>query len=74
MTLIESRYPCQPASLTPNCFSGSFALILIIFFQEYSTGKYSYADLAKLLNKHSYKSSSGRLFSKEAIRGILRNK
>ncbi|MEP7287816.1 MAG: recombinase family protein [Chloroflexota bacterium] len=47
---------------------------LIMAFQEYSTGKYSYADLAKLLNKHSYKNTSGRLFSKEAIRGILRNK
>ncbi len=47
---------------------------LIMAFKEYATGKYSYADVANILNEHGYKSTSGRLFNKEAVRGILRNK
>ncbi len=47
---------------------------LRMVFETYATGKYSYTDLARLLNEHGYKSTSGRPFSKEAVRGILRNK
>ena len=42
-------------------------------FASYATGKYSYADIARLLNEKGYKSKSGRQFSKDTIREILRN-
>lgn len=43
-------------------------------FQAYATGNYGYADIARLLNENGYHSKSGRPFSKDTVRDILRNR
>lgn len=47
---------------------------VMIAFEAYATGKYSPADIARLLNKNGYQSKSGRQFSKDTVRDILRNR
>jgi DNA invertase Pin-like site-specific DNA recombinase len=46
---------------------------LLLAFKAYATGKYSFTGIAQLLNQHGYKSTSGRLFTKDAVREILQN-
>jgi site-specific DNA recombinase len=46
---------------------------VILAFEAYSTGKYGYADIARLLNESGFKSKSGRSFSKDTVREIIRN-
>jgi DNA invertase Pin-like site-specific DNA recombinase len=46
---------------------------LILAFEAYATGRYGYAGVAKLLNERGYHSKSGRRFSKDTVREILRN-
>jgi site-specific DNA recombinase len=46
---------------------------VILAFEAYSTGKYGYADTAKLLNEAGFRSKSGRPFSKDTVREIIRN-
>ena len=46
---------------------------LIYAFETYATGNYGYADVARLLNERGYRSKSGRAFTKDTIRDILRN-
>ncbi len=46
---------------------------VLLAFEHYATGNYSYNDIAHLLNERGYKSTSGRAFGKDAIRGILSN-
>ena len=46
---------------------------LIMAFEQYATGNYSYNDIARLLNEAGYRSKSGRPFSKDAIVVILQN-
>lgn len=47
---------------------------LTMAFEAYATGKYGYADIARLLSENGYRSKSGRPFSKDTIREILRNR
>lgn len=42
-------------------------------FEAYATGNYSFLAIAHLLNEHGYRSKTGRRFSKDTIREILRN-
>jgi site-specific DNA recombinase len=42
-------------------------------FNYFVTGQYSYNDVARLLNEHGYKSKTGRVFTKDTVREILRN-
>lgn len=46
---------------------------VVLAFEAYSTGKYSHAETAQLLNEAGYKSKSGCPFSKDTIREIIRN-
>ena len=46
---------------------------VVMAFELYSTGKYGYADIARILNEHGYRSKSGRPFQKDTVREILRN-
>ncbi|MEO8393378.1 MAG: recombinase family protein [Chloroflexota bacterium] len=43
-------------------------------FQAYANGEYGYADIARLLTQNGYRSKSGRPFSKDTIRDILKNR
>lgn len=47
---------------------------LIMAFDAYATGKYSDNDIAGLLNEEGYHSNTGRPFSKDTVRDILRNR
>lgn len=47
---------------------------LVMAFEEYSTGKYSDTDIARLLNDKGYRSKTKRPFSKETVRDILQNR
>ena len=47
---------------------------LILAFESYATGQYSDRDVAHILNKQGYRSTTGRPFSKDTVRDILRNK
>jgi site-specific DNA recombinase len=47
---------------------------LLMAFEAYATKKYSDNDVATLLNKHGYKSKTGRPFSKETVCDILQNR
>ncbi len=47
---------------------------LRLAFEAYATGKYSTADIARLLNEEGYRSKSGRPFSKDTVRDILVNR
>jgi len=47
---------------------------LCLAFESYATGQYGYAELARLLNTHGYRSISGRQFTKDTVRALLRNK
>ena len=46
---------------------------VLLAFNSYATGRYGYADIARLLNDNGYRSKSGRPFSKDTVREILRN-
>lgn len=43
-------------------------------FEAYATGNYGYADIARLLTENGHRSKSGRPFSKDTIRDILKNR
>ncbi|MEM7163588.1 MAG: recombinase family protein [Bacteroidota bacterium] len=43
-------------------------------FEAYAEGDYSDNEIAILLNKHGYKSKTGRPFSKDTVRDILRSR
>ena len=47
---------------------------LRLAYQSYATGKYSDIDIAQLLNENHYHSKSGRPFSKDGVREMLRNR
>lgn len=49
------------------------ALGVIRAFERYSTGQYSYTDIANLLNEMRIKTKTGRRFSKDNVREMLRN-
>jgi len=42
-------------------------------FENYAVGRYTYQEIAELLNNEGYRSSKGRRFSKDAIAQMLRN-
>lgn len=44
-----------------------------LLFERYATGRYSYQDLADLLNAQGYKTRNGLHFSKDTIADMLRN-
>lgn len=56
--------------LVPNTYERQGVLLA---FKAYAAGKHSYATVATLLNEAGYKSKSGRPFSKDTIREIMRN-
>ena len=43
-------------------------------FELYSTGEFTYDDLAKMLNKRGYHTSSGKTFNKQSIGYMLKNR
>jgi site-specific DNA recombinase len=43
-------------------------------YEKYATGDYSDVKIAWLLNEHGYRSTTGRLFSKDTIRDLLQNR
>ena len=47
---------------------------LKLAFENYSTGKFSDNDIAKLLNEAGYLSKTGRPFSRDTVRDILQNR
>lgn len=47
---------------------------VVLTFQLYATGKYSYEDVASALNKAGYRAKTGRPFAKDTVRVILSNK
>lgn len=47
---------------------------VVLMFEAYDTGQYSYADTARLLNEQGYRTKShGRAFTKDTVREMLRN-
>lgn len=46
---------------------------VLMAFEHYATGNYSYADIANLLNDKNYRLSTGRAFSKDSVRAMLEN-
>jgi len=63
--IVGERLVLQPK---PDEVSG-----VLLAFESYATGKYGYVAIAKLLNEAGYMSTSGRQFTSEAVREILKN-
>ncbi|MBX3084728.1 MAG: recombinase family protein [Anaerolineae bacterium] len=47
---------------------------LLMAFEAYASNKYGYVGIARLLNEQGYHSTSGRKFTKDTVREILRNR
>ena len=48
--------------------------VILRIFKLYSTGRYSYADIAEKINKTSIKTKNGNRFTHCSIKNILKNK
>ncbi len=46
---------------------------VVMAFENYAIGRYTYQEIAELLNTGGYRTSKGRRFSKDAIAQMLRN-
>lgn len=65
-----NRYglPVTRKSLTINEYE---AKAVLLAYETYATGKYSYDDVAKLLNKAGYRTTRGGLFGHDSIQKML---
>jgi len=46
---------------------------VLLAFENYAIGRYTYQEIAEILNNEGYRTSRGRRFSKDAIAQMLRN-
>jgi len=60
-------------SRTPPEIVPEEAEVVRLIFERYATGRYSYQDLADLLNAQGYHTHTGLHFSKDTIADMLRN-
>ena len=49
------------------------AAVVRFMFERYVTGRYSFADIAEMVNDHGWRTRAGRRFSKDTITDMVRN-
>ncbi len=50
------------------------AEVIRLIFERYATGRYSYMDVAEMLNARGYQTRAGNRFSKDTIADMIRNR
>src|SRR5687768_16201040 len=72
---LHLRQPALGYELAERCLSivEEEAAGVILAFNMYSSGNYSYTDVGNMLNEQGYRTKTGRNFSKDNVREMLRN-
>lgn len=73
-SIVPYGYQHVGDSKTPPAIDEETAVAVRLAFESYATGNFSFQQIADLLNDKGYQSATGRLFTKDSIDDLLRNR